>query len=716
LHALQHLYEIVSDPEKAVTSGAQGIYELATHPKETAKGVLAGAGQAAGGVGQAVGMLPGVPEEVGKESTEAVKRWREFGKEAPPGAEEIGYLGLSAFPVSRAAELAGGAIKGSSALASAARPAAETVAGGTTLGAIEPSVASTPGKQFAEKAEAAGGNILIGGGLGLGMGGAKLAGRLPETLRTASGAEAEAAVEGVRKTAVDRAAEAVEAEKARIAESDMSIGAKEAKLAKLEKVGEKRTQSAEKEAQAAEQREKEATAHSQAQASRRENQEQVAKELDAAQKARPKMDSKDYGEQLQKSAASYAKAQDKILKEGAGYAKMLEEAPQGNVVKTDKLLDDIEASLAKTKDPNIKGLLEDAKKWLVTKDGELFENAISFEEAESLKKLWQTAYRKQDQAVLTNAYSDAAASRAVLNKLYGDLRDEMVATYPAYGETLAKYAELSRGGDIVKRGGDLRGLIAEDDLSHKFKMNTGDVVGAVLKKTQGGSEGLKTLIEHNPELKDATRQYFNKEIFGPEGAAKTVTPKTIDAALQKHEYALKDAGLWDEFQKLSKERAGAAKAVEEAKAGEKTAASKAKDTERLNKEVLDKLGKGVKEIEKRSGATEKNLQELTAKKQKAEAAKKDYGLLKVDLEEAPPGDMAGTARTFAKKIAKDERITEDEYRLMVKDINTAETEFQKHKDAVRHRNNLLRIIAATTLGTFAAREGITHLRSGGIIP
>src|SRR5208282_5262708 len=132
--------------------------------------------------------------------------------------------------------------------------------------------------------------------------------------------------------------------------------------------------------------------------------------------------------------------------------------------------------------------------------------------------------------------------------------------------------------------------------------------------------------------------------------------------------------------------------------------------------VLANLGKGVKEIEKRGGATEKNLQELVTKKQRAETAKAEYERLQVDLEEVFPEKMAGETRTFATKLHKDERINKDEYRQMVKDINAAEAEFQKHKDAVRHRNNLLRIIAATTLGTFAAREGITHLRGGGIIP
>jgi hypothetical protein len=305
--------------------------------------------------------------------------------------------------------------------------------------------------------------------------------------------------------------------------------------------------------------------------------------------------------------------------------------------------------------------------------------------------------------------------------------------YPPYKEALAKYAQLSRPLDIVERKGPLKAVLDADSMSQEFLRGSADVAGRVIQRAKEGHPVFTRLLQENPEIRNAAKAYFNRELFG---AGRVPTTDALRRFLQNNEGVLNQLGLYEDFNTVSKARAAgdaalaqvkkditqAKSAVSEATSIERQAQRAITEQERIRSLALKRQAaveksevapeKIATDVKNRALQAESRLKtEATAPTAaKAEAASRADVLNRfaTELETADLSDVSTKANEIAKNLRIKGSINDTEYADMLRQIKMVDDAYGKSKQA----KNMIKTGIAAILGTTAAGYGTGYLTGG----
>lgn len=236
--------------------------------------------------------------------------------------------------------------------------------------------------------------------------------------------------------------------------------------------------------------------------------------------------------------------------------------------------------------------------------------------------------RKDTEAAYKEGRTDAAK---VLERVHDDLKANLYETHPKLEQSLAAYAQASRGPLDAFRTGPL-GKAAEQDLfSGEPEIDPTKIEKALLNQTTDGVEGVRLLVKQEPEFANAIKEFYNKNLFGSADAPKDPGLSRLREFYNKNERTLKAAGLDKEYKTLLDER----------EAVENTAKTEKDSAQRMNKAVAP---------------SQREVQKHAAAQEAAEKAKRDLERHMVDLRTAQPRAVPGQATTAAKALQSRQHI------------------------------------------------------------
>ena len=291
--------------------------------------------------------------------------------------------------------------------------------------------------------------------------------------------------------------------------------------------------------------------------------------------AMPNMSKEEFGRLLQSTTQKLYNDAQAVRKEVADFKKIIQSAGD-KPISTEAMFSSLEDQIKKTGNPTVRQVLRSIQAEVgnpavnpATGEVSYTAKAISLAKADSLKGYI-------DNIINSKQFGDTKLSKEILNqvrKTKTGLFDSIRATHPEYIDALNKFRTASRPLDIVERNGALAKVIEKDPLSTEYKMFEAEVVGKILNKSKAGSKAFERLIEVNPDVKEAARLYFVKDLFGKEVAP---TESIMRNWLQSNESVLRRTGLYDEFKNMTVARRTANQAVLEAKGGLEAAKEEAK--------------------------------------------------------------------------------------------------------------------------------------------
>jgi hypothetical protein len=174
-------------------------------------------------------------------------------------------------------------------------------------------------------------------------------------------------------------------------------------------------------------------------------------------------------------------------------------------------------------------------------------------------------------------------------------------THKDYGKAIDEFRRMSRPLDIVERNGALKKVIDEDPVSTAYRMTEAEVTGYIIRKANAGNPVFTRLLQVRPDLQDSARLYFTKDLFGKDVAP---TAKSLETWVLSNERALRQTGLYDEFNTLRNAQRSAQQSVDDAKGVAETFAKTAKTAEQkltaeegLAKKATSRLQEALKTAE-----------------------------------------------------------------------------------------------------------------------
>jgi hypothetical protein len=132
-------------------------------------------------------------------------------------------------------------------------------------------------------------------------------------------------------------------------------------------------------------------------------------------------------------------------------------------------------------------------------------------------------------------------------------------------------------------------------------MTEAEVTGYIIRKANAGNPVFTRLLQVRPDLQDSARLYFTKDLFGKDVAP---TAKSLETWVLSNERALRQTGLYDEFNTLRNAQRSAQQSVDDAKGAAETFAQTAKTAEQkltaeegLAKKATSRLQEALKTAE-----------------------------------------------------------------------------------------------------------------------
>ena len=406
--------------------------------------------------------------------------------------------------------------------------------------------------------------------------------------------------------------------------------------------------------------------------------ETAASRLDQELAARPQMSSVEIGDRIQTAAKEIQQKLTAERAEKSGFSKITdaEARPEPNIptAHIKEYIENAKKYLAKGTRAVLDHFVDDLSTTVTAGDGTTELAKIPLARAESVRKEIETAVRSK-QLALTGANSGAKVSTTeavhYLKKIKSLLVKSANEVHPDYVPALSQFRKLSRPLDLFNRDGALGDVVAQNTMSDEFKLLEGDVVGRVLKRVNAGSDALARLVKVNPDLMEAAKLYFNRELFA---TTKAPTAAKLQEFLQDNEKALRDLGLYDEFSTVE----GAKRVIE----GTVDAARKdAEDAAAVAEEVRS-LHKSVSEV-----------------KTAAEEKISDFEARIIELDSLPADKVASKATTLAESLRKGNYISNDQYKELVDHIRVV----QKQMGDTAHAKFVIKgllIASALTGGGF----------------
>jgi hypothetical protein len=327
--------------------------------------------------------------------------------------------------------------------------------------------------------------------------------------------------------------------------------------------------------------------------------------------AQPGMTADELGQLLQPATKKLQKDGVKDRKDAAGYEKVFQEAGDSPTVNTSGIKTNIEKLEKQTRNPTLQNVLAEIKSQLLTGKTE----GLSLRSTDSLKGYLDSViagkemkYGKLDKEIVNTV-------KNIKNQLMMKAKDKSTPYGPEYAKAVDTFRQMSRPLDIVERNGALKKVIDEDPVSTAYRMTEAEVTGHIIRKANAGHPVFTRLLQVRPDLKDSSRLYFTKDLFGKDVAP---TAKSFESWLSSNERSLRQTGLYDEFNTLRNAQRSAQQSVDEAKGftelltrTAETSAKKLEAEEGLAKKATSRLESVLKTAEtpeslaKRVAASEK---------------------------------------------------------------------------------------------------------------
>lgn len=421
------------------------------------------------------------------------------------------------------------------------------------------------------------------------------------------------------------------------------------------------------------------------------------------------------GGEIQSTVSKLANEGIAARKRMAGYDTVFQKAGDAPTVNTGGIDKRIQEQLKETRNPTLQNILREIRSQLTT-GAKIDEatgvfsggtNKLSLKSADSLKGYLDSVtqgrvdkYGKLDKEIV-----------GAVNKIKAQLMTEAKASHPEYGEAINKFRQMSRPLDIVERNGALKKVIDEDPISTAYRMTEAEAAGYVIRKANAGNPVFARLLQVRPELKESSRLYFTKDLFGKEAAP---SAKSFETWLANNERALKQTGLYNEFNTLRKAQTAAQDAVDVAK-GVATAteerlagaAERARKAESLAEKGTTRLTQALKtaetpeQIAKRAAKAETRaapaVSKFASEAQRQQKTLETLSELKSNLTRAKkPQDVKNEVKATAEKLKDLGLINEQQRDQMLREVQGLGESIEARNEALKRVRNI--VIGAAALG------------------
>ncbi len=399
--------------------------------------------------------------------------------------------------------------------------------------------------------------------------------------------------------------------------------------------------------------------------------EAAANKIDKEFAARPQMSSNELAGMVQETAGEMETRLTNERTEKSGLGRVIAEAGVEPTTPTQHIIDYVEDAkkyLASGTRAVLDHFLGDLSTTVTEGEKTTKLGAIPLARVESVRKELRSAIDTKSLSIDKAEIPKSTMIEALhyLTKVEHMLVESATKVHPNYGPALNTFRELSRPLDLFDRGGALGDVTATHLRSDEFKLLRGDVVGRVLKRANAGSPVLARLVAENPELREAAKLYFNRELFA---TTKAPSAEDLTKFLAQNENALRDLGLYDEFSTVE----GAKKAIE---GTIRVAQAEAKDASAVAEEVrsLHKSVSGVK------AAAEEKIRDFEARI--------------IELDSLPADKVASKATTLAESLREGNYISNDQYKELIDHIRVVQ---KQQGDTARARTTIKALLIASAL-------------------
>lgn len=427
---------------------------------------------------------------------------------------------------------------------------------------------------------------------------------------------------------------------------------------------------------------------------------------------------------------------DRLVQErtnAAGFGRVIAEAGSEGRVDTAPIIAEINRLRENVRNPNLESVLNRIEA-TITEGGErgaggmqaemnaLFEpptpaapQNLSIGQAESFRKYLNSIIEtRQIKDMSGTAMAVDKETLAVVSRLANQLDEVATAAgdpfREAYGQALQTFREMSRPLDLFERKGPLSAMRAADPVSEAYRMSEAQVADAIIQKANAGHPVFERLLAESPELRDAARMAFSRDLFGGE------TQVNMGQWLRRNERSLRQLGLYDEFRDLKTARETANNLVKEAdvgvreaKAGATEAGKAAREAEgearkatSLSKKSETRLSDAMRAVQADAEVPKDVTQRAASARSALESKAREFGrtieqqqkvqerfsTLQTRIQNAPPKKIASEIRQIGKTMVDEGVITQAQYAEMLQGANRVEQAFG---DSAKAKKELMRI-------------------------
>lgn len=456
-----------------------------------------------------------------------------------------------------------------------------------------------------------------------------------------------------------------------------------------------------------------------AEAARAEALERVAlaeqKKIDAANvverlaevvAARPQIDAAEFGERLRTTVRQIADRFESARSRAAGFGNAVESAGTQPIVPTS----DISAYINRYSgpgDPSLRQVLSVIGRETKTpvEGGEPL-NALSVEAADSLRKYINNVLASRRIRYEGGEMGVDAAAIHHLTQIRNMLEQAAKNAHPPYGRALDTFRRLSEPAEFrqMQVGGALRKLFARDVRTQNELLAASDVVGEMLRKSRGGYPVFEGVIASNPELVNAARMYFNRELFF---GGRTPTTEQLRGFLQQNERALRSLGLFEEFSTIREARGAAQRAMENAEArirqakadvrGIEAAEARTAPSRRLISTAkgrqLEAL-RGIESAEDIARASAQRAREaetrlgrerarIEPEVERSRVLARDLRTAQINIERAAPGESVSAIRPAINRLRREGALSDADYGRWVTEMQAVDDAFAASAKAAK---------------------------------
>jgi hypothetical protein len=355
---------------------------------------------------------------------------------------------------------------------------------------------------------------------------------------------------------------------------------------------------------------------------------------------------------------------------GAGLGEAIQNAGSGLKVSTGNLIDKINDIKNTVRNPTAESALNQIERLatnpsLVEGEGAL--EQLSIPQADSLRKTIDAAIKRRQ-------LGDLAIDKETayhLKELRKVLVSEATAVDKGYRDALGKFNTLSRPLDIFSEG-ELGKLTAKAvRTASGYAATESQVIGTLLRRGGESARMIERLQQANPEVRDAVKLYFSRQLFGEGGVP---TANKMRSFLLENETVLKRLGLYDDFSSV------------------KNSLQTAKDA--LERATLQKA------------EAERGVSSLGKLSQQAQAARQ----AELQIQSAPKEKAVEVTKSYIDQLYKANRISDARYTELLKQVD----DFTKTaKSEAELRRKLLGAAGLVGAGTAAKIFGIVPSIFGG---